>query len=402
MATDAQIAANQRNAKRSTGPKTAEGKATSSRNATTHGLTAKTLVLPNENVDVFQQKLDHWHTFYATDDPAQLALVDLAANASWRLGRCARHEASVLSERVRYAELQHDVKRRNEAEALGQRLIYEPINRVSECQWRDPVIAERLERRADDDPPVLFRQLCATAEGVDWLRARWVELHVALHRDGFWHYPEKFKAMRLLGKRPEDLLEDAAVAEIMAVCFYMHPCGDPRHETHWDFQEEAERGKMGVTGKPMYEVQVEALTDLIPKTRQDAYDRLFKLYETEVDRLDALKADFLDANAAADRAEAGARAMFDDTPSGVLFRRYEAQCEREFHRAVNDLKKLRKEAAKSEAVIEEAPEEAPIEANSGSSDRPRRAQKRQKRAQPGPRSARREAKSSPDPGPPIS
>ena len=326
----------------------------------------------------------------------------------------------MLAERVRDAELRHDARRRNEVEALGQRLIYEPINRVSECQWRDPVIADRLERRANDDPPVLFRQLCATAEGVDWLRARWVELHVALHRDGFWHYPEKFKAMRLLGKRPEDLLEDAAVAEIMAVCFYMHPCGDPRHETHWSFQEEAERGKMGVTGKPMYEVQVEALTDLIPKTRQDAYDRLFKLYETEVDRLDALKANLLDAIAEADRAEAGDRAMFDDTPSGVLFRRYEAQCEREFHRAINDLMKLRKEAAKAKveavAVAEVAEAEAEVEsegvegapvgpkteANPGGENRPRRARKRQTRAQSEPRGARREAKARPEPVPDAS
>ena len=39
MATRAQIEANRRNARRSTGPRTAEGKAASSRNAVTHGLT---------------------------------------------------------------------------------------------------------------------------------------------------------------------------------------------------------------------------------------------------------------------------------------------------------------------------------------------------------------------------
>jgi hypothetical protein len=40
MATPAQIEANRRNARKSTGPKTAAGKAASSRNALTHGLTA--------------------------------------------------------------------------------------------------------------------------------------------------------------------------------------------------------------------------------------------------------------------------------------------------------------------------------------------------------------------------
>ena len=89
MATAEQIAANQRNAKKSTGPRTAEGKRRSSMNGVTHGLTARAAVLPHEDRDAFQGRLDHWHTFYATEDPIQYALVDRATHASWRLDRCA-------------------------------------------------------------------------------------------------------------------------------------------------------------------------------------------------------------------------------------------------------------------------------------------------------------------------
>ena len=53
MATKAQIAANRRNAKKSTGPKTAEGKAASCMNALRHGLRAEKAVLPNENEEEY-------------------------------------------------------------------------------------------------------------------------------------------------------------------------------------------------------------------------------------------------------------------------------------------------------------------------------------------------------------
>ncbi len=58
MATLKQFQANRRNAQKSTGPKTPEGKAAVSMNALRHGLRARTVVLPGENREEFTQLCD--------------------------------------------------------------------------------------------------------------------------------------------------------------------------------------------------------------------------------------------------------------------------------------------------------------------------------------------------------
>ncbi len=62
MATSAQIAANQRNAQKSTGPKTEKGKARSRENALKHGLRAFTIMptLPSEDPQRIDDRIQEW------------------------------------------------------------------------------------------------------------------------------------------------------------------------------------------------------------------------------------------------------------------------------------------------------------------------------------------------------
>ena len=53
MATGAQINANQRNANKSTGPRTQDGKSISKLNTVKHGLTAESVVIRGEDPDEF-------------------------------------------------------------------------------------------------------------------------------------------------------------------------------------------------------------------------------------------------------------------------------------------------------------------------------------------------------------
>ena len=56
-----QLEANRRNAAKSTGPKTTEGKAISSQNARTHGFTASTVVITTENRELYEFKRKQFH-----------------------------------------------------------------------------------------------------------------------------------------------------------------------------------------------------------------------------------------------------------------------------------------------------------------------------------------------------
>ena len=97
MATKRQIAANRRNARRSTGPKSAAGKAASSANALRHGLAAaRAVVLPDEDADAYERLRQG---VLADLDPAgalQEALAQRIVVLLWRLDRAARLEAELF------------------------------------------------------------------------------------------------------------------------------------------------------------------------------------------------------------------------------------------------------------------------------------------------------------------
>jgi hypothetical protein len=73
MATLKQFEANRRNAQKSTGPNTPEGKAAVSMNTLRHGLRARTVVLPGENREEFDHLCNDLE-FSSTGIPACVVL----------------------------------------------------------------------------------------------------------------------------------------------------------------------------------------------------------------------------------------------------------------------------------------------------------------------------------------
>jgi hypothetical protein len=103
MATERQIVANQANAQKSTGPRTAQGKAASRRNALKHGMTCDHEVLPIEDVTRYKDRLQRWNDAAEPGDAIQEYLVASGALASVKLDRCARHELAEVARRRRRA-----------------------------------------------------------------------------------------------------------------------------------------------------------------------------------------------------------------------------------------------------------------------------------------------------------
>ena len=101
MTTLRPIEANRRNASKSTGPTTAEGKQRSSRNALRHGLTSETVVDANESAEDYAE----FEAAVAADYDAQSAvereLVLRLSSLLWRLRRATSMETGLFEAQAR-------------------------------------------------------------------------------------------------------------------------------------------------------------------------------------------------------------------------------------------------------------------------------------------------------------
>jgi hypothetical protein len=93
MSTTAQMLANRANAALSTGPRTLDGKAASSRNATKHGLSSAFRVLAHEDQEEFDRLLEDLRAYHRPRDIHQRLLVDQLAKSQWLLARAQRLQA---------------------------------------------------------------------------------------------------------------------------------------------------------------------------------------------------------------------------------------------------------------------------------------------------------------------
>jgi hypothetical protein len=97
--TDKRIAANRANAQRSTGPRTAEGKKKVSQNALKHGLTARSVTTPDEDIQTYETFKGRLYEELDPQSVVEMALTEQIVNKLWRVMRIPRIEAQLMSKR---------------------------------------------------------------------------------------------------------------------------------------------------------------------------------------------------------------------------------------------------------------------------------------------------------------
>src|ERR671920_2465712 len=100
MTSEKQVQANRRNALKSTGPKTPEGKDAVRLNANKHGLRSQEVLLPGEDEETLQELDENLRAELEPVGELENLLVDGIVAAHWRLRRLRRGEPGIFARQL--------------------------------------------------------------------------------------------------------------------------------------------------------------------------------------------------------------------------------------------------------------------------------------------------------------
>ncbi|MDA1313298.1 MAG: hypothetical protein O2968_08190 [Acidobacteria bacterium] len=152
--------ANRNNAKHSTGPRTDEGKQTSSQNALKHGLLAKRSVIPGEDPAEFDALVTSFENTFNPSNAYEASLVRQMADADWRLKRISHLETAYLSFAVEDTLAQFKKYHPNEPEPDKVNLLGD----IMQTRTADMTHFSRYEAHQSRRLHQLFKQLIEIRE----------------------------------------------------------------------------------------------------------------------------------------------------------------------------------------------------------------------------------------------
>ena len=286
VASALKVAANRKNARKSTGPKTPEGKAKSRANAIKHGLTGAGVALPTEDAAIVERRFLGLQEEMGPTDLAGRLLVRQMALMSVRIDRAAKQERAALARKIRHASTEFELHRLKEI--------------------------DRLFESIEDCPGDHRRRLLTQPEGVDKLV------------DALASVRDQLKGGLYRRWEPDHLRKIEAF-------FGGTSGGFPMTRT--------EALLSALDGDITYLKSGEAthLTDKYAKARY-ASGALIRIIEDELTKLAAIRSGLDPEVLAQDRLEAADRALFDPDPDATAARKYEAAAIRNYFRAFRDFR----------------------------------------------------------------
>jgi hypothetical protein len=151
MTSDKQIQANRRNALKSTGPKTPEGKAAVRLNARTHGLRSQEVLLPGEDEEALKGLNENLRAELQPVGELENLLLDSIVAAHWRLRRLRRVEAGIFTWEL-YGELRE--RAQEEAETYESNVLIDmgdPLDTITDEQKHQEALSKAQEMKAKQD-----------------------------------------------------------------------------------------------------------------------------------------------------------------------------------------------------------------------------------------------------------
>ena len=109
---DAKLASNRRNAQKSTGPQSQQGKDVTRYNSLKHGLRCDLDVLPTENQEQYDHEKATWLSEFKPQSVVEMRLAEIAFNATWRLQRAHRAETALITQLAYEAGRKFDQRQR--------------------------------------------------------------------------------------------------------------------------------------------------------------------------------------------------------------------------------------------------------------------------------------------------
>ena len=338
--------ASRQNGAKSKGPKTVEGKNSSRFNALTHGLTAtKVEILAGEEAVKYQERLAAWRADLQPRNPVELHWVDDAVWISWLRDRAFRAETARLMTNINNGSIEKQQREEEDALALGQILFAD--NRGPTYLFPTPrklgvfgseLGGPRTSTAVPDDPNTPQRvvlRLSFTIAGCKWLIGEWMNLTELLDQGLCWQSPDRFKAIRLLGRQPLDVADDMRLVQIFAACHALNPEGDDAFADLWPelVSPEANRMRERLIGRK--------IDHFLPPSKQAAAKVLYQIVGREVHKLEQKLAD-LERRAQVNAALEQDALAFDESSAGDRLRRYGLSLGRAMFRTFDTISTVRR------------------------------------------------------------